>query len=204
MTDPYAPPPDEQRPHEQPPAPPRYGTPQYPQQPGPQQPYPQQPYPQQPPQQYPQQPYGQPSYPQQPFGQPPYQQQQYGPPPGSPGYRPPPSINVASILLFISGGFGVLGGLLLFAVSSIAAWVAVVAVIVLAIALVEIYTGLQFWARTATIVLAGLAVLFGLVSLFNGGYTSIIGIALDVYVIVLMYRPDTLSAFPASTRPGGI
>ncbi len=102
-----------------------------------------------------------------------------------------------------------LGGLLLFAVSSIAAWVAVVAVIVLGIALVEIYTGVQLrklvpWARTATIVLAGLAVLFGLVSLFSGGYTSIIGIALDVYVIVLMYRPDTLSVFPASTRPGGI
>ena len=180
MTDPYGPPP-EQPPGQQP----QYGQPQYGQQP------------------YPQQPYGQQANPQQPFGQ-----QPYGPP-GSPGYRPPPSVNVASILLFISGGFGVLGGLLLFAVSSIAAWVAVVAVVVLGIALVEIYTGLQLrklvpWARTATILLAGLAILFGVVSLFRGGYTSVIGIALDAYVIVLMYRPDTLKAFPASTRPGGI
>ncbi len=118
-------------------------------------------------------------------------------------------MNVASILFFISGGFGVLGGLLLLVASRVAAWAAAVGVLVLAIALVEIYIGVQLrklmpWARTATIVLAGLAAVFGLVSLFSGGYTSIIGIALDVYVIVLMYRPDTLNAFPASTRPGGI
>ncbi len=204
MTDPYAPPPEQQPPGQQQPGqqppPPQYGQPQYGPQPNQQPPYGQQPYGQQP---YPQQP-----YPQQPYGQPPYGQQSYGRP-GSPGFRPPSSVNIASILLFISGGFGVLGGLLLFAVSSVATWVVALAVIVLAIAVVEIYTGVQLrklvpWARTATIVLAGLGVLFGLVSLFSGGYTSIIGMGLDVYVIVLMYRPDTLSAFPASTRPGGI
>ena len=146
-----------------------------------------------------QQPYGQPAG----FGQPPYG------PPGGYGQQPPSSVNTASILLFIAGGFGLLGALLLFAVGTFVAWVAIIAVVVLAIAVAEIYTGLQLrklvpWARTVTIVLSGIGALFGVVSLFRGGYSSIIGIGLDIYVIYLMYRPDTLQAFPASSRPGGI
>ncbi len=144
------------------------------------------------------QPYGQPGYGQAPFGRP-------------AGYanQPPASVNIASILLFIAGGFGVLGALLLFALGSIVAWVAIVAVVVLAIAAGEIYTGVQLrklvpWARTATIVIAGIGIGFGILSLVSGGYTSIIGIGLDVYVIYLMYRPDTLQAFGQPARPGGI
>lgn len=161
------------------------------------------PPPEQPP--YGQQPYGQPQQPygQQPFGRPPYGG------PGGYGQQPPSSVNIASILLFIAGGFGVLGALLLFAVGTIVAWVAIVAVIVLAIALAEIYTGIQLrklvpWARTVTIVLSGIGAAFGVISLVRGGYSSIIGIGLDIYVIYLMYRPDTLQAFPTSSRPGGI
>ncbi len=175
MTEPYGPPPE-------------------------QQPYGQQPYGPPPGQQpYGHQPYGQPGG----FGQPPYG------PSGGYGQAPPPSVNTASILLFIAGGFGLLGALLLFALGTIVAWVAILAIFVLAIAVAEIYTGLQLrklvpWARTVTIVLAGIGALFGIVSLFRGGYSSIIGIALDIYVVYLMYRPDTLQAFPASRRPGGI
>ncbi len=179
---------------------PGYGQPQSGQQQSGQQPYGQQPGGQPP---YGQQPYGQPQYGQQPYQQP------FGRPAGYGGNAVPPSVNIASILLFISGGFGVLGGLLLFAVGTLVAWVAIIAVIVLAIAAAEIYVGLQLrklqpWARTATIVLAGIGAAFGIISLVRGGYSSIIGIGLDIYVIYLMYRPDTLQAFPDSTRPGGI
>ncbi len=148
----------------------------------------------------PQQPYGQ-----QPYGQP---QQPYGAPPGY-GPRVPSSVNIASIFLFISGGFALLGGLLLLVIGTVAAWAAMVGVVYVAIGGFQIYTGLKLrklvpWARTATIVLAGLGALIGVISLFRGGYTSFIGIGLDIYTIVLMYRPDTLQAFPDSTRPGGI
>ena len=156
-----------------------------------------------PPPQYgqPQQPYGPPGFGQPPFG-----------PRGGGGYGrqgPPSSVNIASILLFIAGGLGCLGALLFFAVGTLVAWVALVGVVLLAIALLEIYIGLQLrklvpWARTATIVLSGLGAALGLVSIFRGGYSSIIGIGLDIYTIVLMYRPDTLAAFPESSRPGGI
>jgi hypothetical protein len=154
-----------------------------------------QPYGQQPPQ-----PYGQPYPPQ---GPTPYGQ------PGGYSRQIPPGVNIASILLFIAGGFGVLGGLLLLAVGSIAAWVAVIGVVVLIVAAAEIYVGLQLrklmpWARTATIVLAGIGALMNLISIISGGFTSVISLALDAYVIYLMYQPETVRAFPASTRPGGI
>jgi hypothetical protein len=140
---------------------------------------------------------------QQPYGQP-----AFGPP-GGYGQQLPLSINIASILLFVSGGFGVLGALLLFAVGAIVPIFAVLAIVLLAVSAAEIYTGLQLrkfmpWARTATIVLAGVGALLSVFSLFHGAFSSIIGIGLDAYVIYLMYQPDTLRAFPASTRPGGI
>ncbi len=131
---------------------------------------------------------------------------------GSPGGYSgpvPASVNIASILLFVGGGFGLLGALWLLAWGSFIAVFAVIGVVLLAVAAAEIFVGLQLrklqpWARTATIVLAGLAALFNVISLFHGAFSSIIGVALDAYVIYLMYRPDTLQAFPQSTRPGGI
>jgi hypothetical protein len=53
------------------------------------------------------------------------------------------------------------------------------------------------WARTTATVLGGLNVLFTLIGLFMGGTTgisiavSLIGLALAVAILVLLYRPDS-------------
>jgi uncharacterized membrane protein len=140
----------------------------------------------------------------------------YGPPapgyqpgyPPAPGYAPPgggiPSeVNISSILLFISGGFAVLGGLLLLLLGTVSALAAVLGIVFLAIGGGEIYTGvalraLKPWARVAALTLAGIGAVLSLVSIFRGAPTSIVGLALDGYIIYAMTRPNVVAAFPRS------
>jgi hypothetical protein len=152
--------------------------------------------------------FGQQGYGQQPgYGQQGYGQQGYGAP-GTPGALPS-SVNISSILLFISGGLTLLGALLLFTISALGAIFALLAIVDLAVGAAEIYLGLQLrklipWARTATIALSAGGILLNLVFIARGGVSSILGMILPAIIIFLMYRPDTLAVFPRSDKPLGI
>jgi hypothetical protein len=167
---------------------------------------------------YPQQPQGQPGYGQQGYGQP-QGQQQYGQQQnygqggfqqggyGQPGALPS-SVNIASILFFVSGGLTLLGGLLLLAAASLGAFFGILAVLYLVLGAFEIFLGLQLrklvpWSRTAAIVLSAVSIVISLALITQGG-SAILGLILPAVIIYLMYRPDTLSRFPQSTNPLGI
>lgn len=137
----------------------------------------------------------------------------YSPPPNlppPPGYgvnpaRIPSQVTTAATLLFISGGFGILGGLLFLAVGSLGAVFAAIGVFLLIVSAIEIWVGvalrqLKPWARTAAIVLAGLGAVFSLISLVKGGYTSIVGLGLDVVIIYLLTQQPSVRAFETSGR----
>ncbi|MEP7020794.1 MAG: hypothetical protein ABI808_09090 [Pseudonocardiales bacterium] len=136
----------------------------------------------------------------------------YNPPPNvpaQPGYgaRPavPAQVNTAAILLFVSGGFGILGGLLFLALGSLGALFAAIGVFLLIVSAFEIWVGvalrqLKPWARTAAIALAAIGGLFSLISLVKGGYTSIIGLGLDIFIIYLLMQPPAVQAFANSNR----
>ncbi|HSP36890.1 MAG TPA: hypothetical protein VLR26_03970 [Frankiaceae bacterium] len=150
---------------------------------------------------------GQPGYGQQGYGQQPFAQQGYGGS-GSPGALPSP-VNISSILLFVSGGFTLLGALLLFTITGLGAFFAVLAIVYLVLGGFEIYLGLQLrklvpWARTAAIVLSAVSILFSLLLITRGSGSTVLGMILPAVVIYLMYRPDTLAVFPRSTKPLGI
>ena len=131
-------------------------------------------------------------------------------PPPPPGYgaapnRLPSQVSTASILLFVSGGFNVLGGLLLFAISALGAFFLLVAIVVLALGLVEIGVGvalrqLKPWARTAGIAVAGIIIVLDILSMIKGGYTSVVGLALAAIVIYMLSQPEAKQAFPTSGR----
>jgi hypothetical protein len=131
-------------------------------------------------------------------------------PPPPPGYgavpnRLPSQVSTASILLFVGGGFSVLGGLLLVALGSIGAIFAAIGVVFLIIGGVEIWVGvalrqLKPWARQAAIVLAAIGAVLGLISMIKGSYTSVVGLALDVVIIYLLNQPESKQAFATSGR----
>lgn len=172
---------------------------------------PNQPY-NQPPQQYQPQAYPPPNQPPQ------YQPQQYQPqgqppnmPPPPPGYnyggKPPvpAQVNTVAILMFIGGGFAILGGLLLFALSGVGAVFAIIGVILLIVGGAEIWVGvalrqLKEWARTAAIVLAAISGLFNLISAFKGSVGSIIGLIIDVVIIYLLMQKPVVDAFARTRR----
>lgn len=141
----------------------------------------------------------------QPQGQPPNM------PPPPPGYayggRPhvPAQVNTAAILLFIAGGFGILAGLLFLAVGSLGALFVLVGVILLIIGGLEIWVGvalrqLKQWARMAAITLAAISAVFSLLSLFKGGYTSIVGLAIDIVIIYMLTQKPVVAAFNQAGR----
>jgi hypothetical protein len=196
-----------------PPQPPQNQPPGQPQYPPPGQPSGQPQY------QPPAQPSGQPQYqppaqaqyppPNQPANMPPpppgYGAPGYGGPGyGAPGYggKPPvpAQVNTAAILLFISGGFAILAGLLLFAISSLGAVFAVFAVVYLILGGVAIWVGvalrqLKQWARMAAIVLAAISAVFAVISLAKGGYTSIVGLVLDIVIIYMLTQKPVVEVF---------
>ena len=111
--------------------------------------------------------------------------------------------------MFVCGGLTALGGLLPFAVSSLGAVYALLAVAYVALGAFEIYLGLQLrqlrpWARTAAIVLSAASVVLSLVLISRAGASALVGMILPAVVIWLMFRPDTVAAFPRSSRPLGV
>jgi hypothetical protein len=118
----------------------------------------------------------------------------------------PSPVNVSSILLFIAGGFAVLGGLLLLSVGGRVSGIFVAAgAVSLVLGGIEIYVGvalrqLKPWARMGALILAGIGVLLQLLSLFGGNVVSVVGLVLDLLIIYFMFRPETLAAFQPGPR----
>jgi hypothetical protein len=127
------------------------------------------------------------------------QPQPYGsmppPPPGSYGQPVPSQVTTAAVLLFISGGFAILGGLIVVALASVAA----------VFGAIDIWIGvalrrLRPWARTAAIVLAAIGAVLAVINLIGRGYTSVVGLALDLIIIYLLTRPEVARAFGGPSR----
>lgn len=127
------------------------------------------------------------------------------PPMGYGGGGVPSQVTTAAVLLFVSGAFSVLGGLLLVALGSVGAIFVIVGVVLLIIGGFEIWVGvalrqLKAWARTAAIVIAGIGAALSLINLIRGGYTSVISLVLDAVIIYMLTRPEAVRAFAASGR----
>jgi hypothetical protein len=111
------------------------------------------------------------------------------PPSGMPAQRPP-VVTAAAIVLFVAGGFGILGGLLAFgALSLLGGFVAVIAIISIAIGAAAIYAGMQILqlreqGRVLGLVIAGIGALFALIYLVAyQQFTQIISLAGYGFVI---------------------
>jgi hypothetical protein len=187
----YGPPPGQQ-----------YGQPAYGQQPygQPSQPYGQQPYGQQ---QYGQQPYGQQQYGQQQYGQQPYGR------PGGYGAAVPGTVTTAAVLLFVLGGFSLLGALVYLGLGSFSGVLVAIGVVLLVLGGVEIFLGVQLrrlvsYARPASIIVAGIVAILDLIAVVIGGYLSIVGLAIAGTIVFMLLRPESGQAFNNTNRPGGI
>jgi hypothetical protein len=127
--------------------------------------------------------------------------QNYAPRPAVPG-----AVRTAGILTIIEGAFTLLAGLVLLALSSIAGFLTIFAVLFLAIGGFLIWTGiavmqLKPWARMAAIVSSGIIALLSLGSIGRSTFWAIINIALAGVVIYMLFRPEAVAAF-AGLRAG--
>jgi hypothetical protein len=122
---------------------------------------------------------------------------QYPPPPPPPpapssGYgsagRRPGVVTAAAVLLFIAGGFSLLGAFILLTASSVAAFLSVIGILLLAVGAVEVYAGVQVLALTERgrilgVVLASIGLVFQLLSIGRATGSSIVGIGIDAFII---------------------
>ena len=152
-------------------------------------------------------PQGQP--PQQWQGQPQGQPPNMPPPPAGYGYggRPqvPAQVTTASVLLFIMGGLAILGGLLLFAISSLGAIFAVFAVLYLVAGGVAIWSGvalrqLKERAREVALGLSGLVAILSLISIFKGGFLGIVDLIMAGVVIYMLVQKPVVETFNRARR----
>ena len=100
----------------------------------------------------------------------------------------PGLVTAAAILLFIAGGFSLLGALILLTASSVAAFLSVIGILILAVGAVEVYAGVQVLAlkergRILGVVLASIGLVFQLLSIGRAAGSSIVGIGIDVFII---------------------
>jgi hypothetical protein len=103
-------------------------------------------------------------------------------------------VTAAGVLLIIAGALGILGGLLLLggvgvaAGKGVGAVFALLGVVLIAVGAIELYAGIQVMAlkeigRKIGIVVAGIAALFNLLSIGRTPAGSIIGLAIDIFII---------------------
>jgi hypothetical protein len=115
------------------------------------------------------------------------------PPPSTPSQRPTP-VTVAAVLLFVAGGLGILGGLLAFgAISLLGGFVAVLAIVNIAIGAAAIYAGIQIMAlreqgRVIGLALGAIGALFALIYLIvYQNFFQIIPLLLYGFVVYTLY-----------------
>jgi hypothetical protein len=122
------------------------------------------------------------------------------PPPPPPSAPPPPSygpsgagarpgvVTAAAVLLFIAGGFSLLGALILFTATAVAAGFVLLAIVLAGVGAIEIYAGVQVLnlkerGRILGIVLASIGLVLQLLSIGRATGSSIIGICIDAFII---------------------
>jgi uncharacterized membrane protein HdeD (DUF308 family) len=114
------------------------------------------------------------------------------PPPGRPAGARPGAVTAAGVILIVAGALALLGGLILLVASSLGAIFALFAVIYLALGALEIYAGVQVLnlrerGRQIGLVLAGISAIVSLILIAKGPVSSVIGIALDAFIIYALY-----------------
>jgi hypothetical protein len=112
-------------------------------------------------------------------------------------------------LLFVLGGFSLLGALVYLGLGSFSSLLVAIGVVLLVLGGFEIFVGVQLrrlipWARPAAIIVAGIVAILDLVAVVLGGYLSIVGLALAGTIVLMMLRPESAQAFSTTSRPGGI
>ncbi len=124
--------------------------------------------------------------------------QQQGP---TPARRRPGALTAVAVLLFIRGGFSLLGGLIALTGGTVMAafgggTLTVWGILFLAIGAVEIWAGigilnLRQRARIASLVIVGVDALFTLIALFSGAPSLVIGLLIDGYVLWTLYSNES-------------
>ncbi len=114
-------------------------------------------------------------------------------------------MTTASVLMFIMGGLAILGGLLLFAISSLGAIFAVFAVLYLVVGGVAIWSGvalrqLKERAREVALGLSGLIAILSLISLFKGGFLGIVDLVMAGVVIYMLVQKPVVEVFNRARR----
>jgi len=97
-------------------------------------------------------------------------------------------VTAAGVLLIIVGALGILGGLLVFALSTVAAIFTILAVILLAVGALELYAGIQVLrlreiGRKIGLILAAISAVLNLIQIAKVPGTSIVSIAIDAFII---------------------
>jgi hypothetical protein len=124
--------------------------------------------------------------------------------PGLPARLPRPrKATTVSVLLIVFGALGVLLGLLLLALIShdknngetVSGALYLAAYLQLVLSAAEVVCGILLLqgreaARIVAIVLCGLNIVGGLISLFSGGGTGIVGIGLNILMVRLLFNSD--------------
>lgn len=123
--------------------------------------------------------------------------------------RPPSSVELAGVLMVVSGGLTSLTALLLFAVATLGIGGSLLGVLSLALGGLQVYLGLQLQqlvegARTGAVLVSAAAVVLGLVLVTRSGTSGVLGMILPAVVLYLLYRVDSRAAFPPSGRPLGL
>jgi hypothetical protein len=101
-------------------------------------------------------------------------------------------VTAAAVLLFVDGGLAILGALVLFAISSLAAIFTVIAIIYLVVGALAIFAGVQCLALKASgqrigLVLAIIIGVLSLISIAKAPVTSIINIAISAFIVWALY-----------------
>jgi len=115
------------------------------------------------------------------------------PPDRSPGARPG-AVTAAAVLLLVGGGLSILAGIILLSGAGVAAGRAVggffafVAVVLLVVGGMQIYAGIRVLelreaGRMLGMILAGVAAFFNLLSLGRAPGSSVIGLAIDGFIL---------------------
>ena len=113
-------------------------------------------------------------------------------PPPPPAEAGPPArpgmVTAAAVLFFIGGGLQILFGLFALLASTVAAFLLIVAIVVLALGALQIYVGTQILqlreqGRSIGIVLAAVSGFFNLLFLFKRPAGGVIGLAIDAFIV---------------------
>ena len=109
------------------------------------------------------------------------------PPEAGPPARPG-MVTAAAALFFVGGGLQILFGLFALLASAVAAFLLIVAIVILALGALEIYVGTQILelherGRSIGIVLAAVSAFFNLLFLFKRPFSGVIGLAIDAFIV---------------------